>query len=365
MAEKNRAALNAQADEVIDETVKKANTNKRIGQFFKDISDSLFNKSDDSLSDDKVSVDSTGFNGNLSESEDTLRKVLAVIDAASAQTDATQAISDAASAQTDATQALLDAAAAQSTADSKGVVNAIVAGTNVTIDTTDPANPIVSSSGGGGSSPLDGYEILGGVIRKTATDTWDFIDDANHAKLHFSSIEVVNGNVRVHYDKTYSKVISFVVVGDEVTVAQGLMFGTSVGLSFTDINIRQNVTSSWITSTTTNNPFNVKPLGAGVTSCSWDAANNAAKIILENSEVKDMAYSVNVTSNNPLYRCIVGTVSTTFLEVKFVDNSGNLVTSKVAGLDFMFTLNRPALIDAGTFGFSSSHNLWLMGLMKI
>jgi hypothetical protein len=31
-----------------------------------------------------------------------------------------------------------------------GVVQSIVAGTNVTVDSTDPANPVVSASGGGG-----------------------------------------------------------------------------------------------------------------------------------------------------------------------------------------------------------------------
>lgn len=34
-----------------------------------------------------------------------------------------------------------------------GQVNSVVAGTNVTVDNTDPANPIVSSSGGGGTAP--------------------------------------------------------------------------------------------------------------------------------------------------------------------------------------------------------------------
>lgn len=41
-----------------------------------------------------------------------------------------------------------------------GVVQSIVAGTNVTVDDTDPANPIVSASGGGGSGlTWEGYEL--------------------------------------------------------------------------------------------------------------------------------------------------------------------------------------------------------------
>lgn len=42
-----------------------------------------------------------------------------------------------------------------------GIVESVVAGTNVTVDSTDPANPIVSSSGGGG----------GGDIGDPITDT--------------------------------------------------------------------------------------------------------------------------------------------------------------------------------------------------
>lgn len=35
-----------------------------------------------------------------------------------------------------------------------GVIQSIVAGTNVTVDDTDPANPIVSASGGGSGGPI-------------------------------------------------------------------------------------------------------------------------------------------------------------------------------------------------------------------
>lgn len=43
-----------------------------------------------------------------------------------------------------------------------GVVQSIVAGTNVTVDATDPANPIVSASGGGGAA---------GLVSGTGTDS--------------------------------------------------------------------------------------------------------------------------------------------------------------------------------------------------
>jgi hypothetical protein len=59
-------------------------------------------------------------------------------------------------------------------------VQSVVAGTNVTVDSTDPANPIVSATGGGGSSTFDGlidvdvYAAVDGdvPIYDSATGTW-------------------------------------------------------------------------------------------------------------------------------------------------------------------------------------------------
>lgn len=54
-----------------------------------------------------------------------------------------------------------------------GVVEAIIAGANVTVDATDPANPIVSASGGGGSGTVES------VTATDATITVDNTDPAN------------------------------------------------------------------------------------------------------------------------------------------------------------------------------------------
>jgi hypothetical protein len=59
-------------------------------------------------------------------------------------------------------------------------VQSVVAGTNVTVDSTDPANPIVNATGGGGSSTFDGlidvdvYAAVDGdvPIYDQATGTW-------------------------------------------------------------------------------------------------------------------------------------------------------------------------------------------------
>lgn len=74
-----------------------------------------------------------------------------------------------------------------------GVVQSVVAGTNVTVDSTDPANPIVSASGGGGSGIVETV-VAGTRIDVDSTDpanpivsvdtaTDDFLTDAAAATL--------------------------------------------------------------------------------------------------------------------------------------------------------------------------------------
>ena len=61
-------------------------------------------------------------------------------------------------------------AGADGTDGADGVVQSIVAGTNVSVDDTDPANPIVSATGGSalGSWTVDG--ITAGTVYQAATD---------------------------------------------------------------------------------------------------------------------------------------------------------------------------------------------------
>jgi hypothetical protein len=64
------------------------------------------------------------------------------------------------------------ATASQIGAGGSGVVKTIVAGTGISVDSTDPANPIVSATGGGGSGTVTSVSFTGGLISvATATTT--------------------------------------------------------------------------------------------------------------------------------------------------------------------------------------------------
>lgn len=41
-----------------------------------------------------------------------------------------------------------------------GTVNSVVAGTGIAVDNTDPANPVVSATGGGGLTPLQVFSFV-------------------------------------------------------------------------------------------------------------------------------------------------------------------------------------------------------------
>lgn len=56
-----------------------------------------------------------------------------------------------------------------------GVVETIVAGTNVTVDDTDPANPVVSATGGGGAPPI--------VTESTTALTADATNSGNYTRF--------------------------------------------------------------------------------------------------------------------------------------------------------------------------------------
>ena len=66
-----------------------------------------------------------------------------------------------------------------------GIVQSIVAGTNVTVDSTDPANPIISAAGGGGGGSVDSVNGQTGVV---VLDSDDIIDTATNRYTNDSDI---------------------------------------------------------------------------------------------------------------------------------------------------------------------------------
>ena len=72
-----------------------------------------------------------------------------------------------------------------------GTVESVVAGTNVTVDATDPANPIVSASGGGGGGVYSFNRVIGAAPTVAVTLTpaivdWDNSQDSSGSDVTWS-----------------------------------------------------------------------------------------------------------------------------------------------------------------------------------
>lgn len=99
-----------------------------------------------------------------------------------------------------------------------GAVESIVAGTNVTVDDTDPANPIVNATGGGGGGAVDSVNGQTGVVVLDADDISDI--STTHRFTTAADITRLAGTSGTN-------------TGDQTLVSLGLT-ATATELNFTD-----------------------------------------------------------------------------------------------------------------------------------
>lgn len=95
-----------------------------------------------------------------------------------------------------------------------GIVESVVAGTNIAVDATDPANPIISAAGGGGGFTPTIFQALKNGTQATtgtATDLTGWTVDIASADISFNATTGV-----VTFDTTGTYMISWHVVGEDV-----------------------------------------------------------------------------------------------------------------------------------------------------
>lgn len=79
-------------------------------------------------------------------------------------------------------------------------------------------------------------ETVGACLRRKSLTEWCVLDDAGHAPVGVGRVEIVGKNrVRVHYDFTAEKVVTFTVTPDEQFAAANVRCGASVGCAYADI----------------------------------------------------------------------------------------------------------------------------------
>jgi len=201
------------------------------------------------------------------------------------------------------------------------------------------------------------YRQLGGVIRNTA-GTWAFINDAGHVPLNLTSISQGSTSIRVNYNKTYTKVVTFSVTPDETYAEIGISAGASVGLGFADIYLYQNRTinayiyydgSSWQSS------------GDALTSISYSSG------VLSFNHPQLYASSQNAISATPqngsAYNYYAGTQSGTSSEIYIYNPDGTAYTGAVnTNMKFFFSKTASGILTNAQSAISLS-NIWISGIM--
>lgn len=92
---------------------------------------------------------------------------------------------------------------------------------------------------------MNKIDIVGCVLRYDSTaNNWIMLNNTGHTPKGISSVSIVNDNLRVTYDKTYSKVITGFADSDETFLSVGVNFGASLGLSYSDISVNQTAIAS-------------------------------------------------------------------------------------------------------------------------
>jgi hypothetical protein len=221
------------------------------------------------------------------------------------------------------------------------------------------------------------YRLHGCVIRSNA-GTWEFIEDANHARLGFSGGISQDGSlITVSYGVTASKILTGIVAPDE-GYAGKFSFGATMGLSSLGIYCYRNSTvghKGYLCTKIADTPyFTVSPFHGGAltpTSISWSGgeltiAHNAGDTLMGVPTFDPMGFSVQPRSGR-------NTVSYTHSYVKFYDMTGTQITDPAdfpEGYRFFLERSSAALGYVQLNPNSSelqiaSSNLWINVLIQV
>lgn len=82
------------------------------------------------------------------------------------------------------------------------------------------------------------YRFIAGTLRYVNATTWEMVEDAGHRPTGVASVEYSATRLRVNFNFTASRVVTFIASPDEtIATIGGIRMGSSVGTSFADIYI--------------------------------------------------------------------------------------------------------------------------------
>lgn len=143
-------------------------------------------------------------------------------------------------------------------------IQSIVAGTNVTVDSTDPYNPIVSATGGGGGGAVDSVNGQTGVVVLDIPETPEDIGAATAAQGTLASTAVQPAALSAYVPT--SRTVAGKALSANVTIVKG-----DVGLGSVDNTSDVNKPVSTAQQTALNAKVNTADV-AGLNTVGWGRA---------------------------------------------------------------------------------------------
>lgn len=172
-----------------------------------------------------------------------------------------------------------------------GVVQSVVAGSNVTVDNTDPANPVISASGGGGGGAVDSVNGQTGVVVLDQDDVGDGTTYKQYSATEKTKLAGIEAAADVTDATNVAAAGAFMKSTDDtddITVGPTNKFATAAEktkLGF--IAVTQNVDLDTIESDlashigNTSNPHSVTKTQVGLGSVTNDAQLKAADLDID------------------------------------------------------------------------------------
>lgn len=162
-----------------------------------------------------------------------------------------------------------------------GIVETVVAGTGISVDSTDPANPVVSATGGGGSGNVPAGGTTGQVLAKASNSNYDtewVAAGGGSDRRTVTALTSSSGVVTIDY-----------ALGDYFTweldedvtgwiIANPPTGGASIGVEITQDSTARTVAFGAEYEFTASSPLDAVPSGAGekalLIMTSFDGGNN-------------------------------------------------------------------------------------------
>lgn len=202
-----------------------------------------------------------------------------------------------------------------------------------------------------------GIEFVAGVIRNTG-GVWHFISDDDHfGASNIFSLTTNEYNVSVNYKKEYGKILTFIATPDETYVKNGINCGSSVGLGFAEIFLKQSLAigdyiffdgANWVS-------FEGR----------FSSFSYLDGILTVGHTEKMYYYDLSLTARDSSdFDLRLGTIGFNYIQIKFYNRDNSQYTGvPTVGMKFFLSRRSDKVLSNAEAEFPTA-NIWIIGIMQ-